>query len=61
MALSIIQNKLMPVFLEISVQYCLVINLRLEVSICDNGLVVHVLEAAMNLLPIGFLCIFGSQ
>ena len=26
----------------------------------DNGFVVHSLEAAMNLLPIGFLCILEA-
>ena len=60
-SLSIIQKQLTPVFLVIPSQYCLkclVINLRLEVSNCDNG---FTLEAAMNLLPIGFSCIFGSQ
>ena len=63
-ALSIIQKQLMPVFLVIPSQYCLkcvVISLRLDVSNCDSGLVVHALEAAINLLPIGFLYIFGSQ
>ena len=63
-ALLIIQKQLMPVFLAIPSQYCLkcvVISLRLYVSNCDSGLVVHALEAAINLLPIGFLCIFGSQ
>ena len=63
-ALSMIQKQLTPVFLAIPSQYCLkcvVISLRLDVSNCDSGLVVHALEAAINLLPIGFLCIFGSQ
>jgi hypothetical protein len=47
-----IQKQLMPVFLAIPSQYCLVISLRLDVSnYCDRGLVVHALEAAMNLLP----------
>ena len=63
-ALSMIQKQLTPVFLTIPSQYCLkcvVIGLRLDVSNCDSGLVVHALETAINLLPIGFLCIFGSQ
>ena len=63
-ALSMIQKQLTPVFLTIPSQYCLkcmVISLRLDVSNCDSGLVVHALEAAINLLPIGFLCILGSQ
>ena len=51
-ALSIIHKQLTPAFLVIPSQYCLkclVINLRPEISNCDNGLVVHALEAAMNL------------
>ena len=63
-ALSIIQKQLMPVFLVIHSQYCLkclVISFRLDVSSWDSGLVVHALEAAINLLPIGFLCILESQ
>ena len=63
-ALLMIQKQLTPVFLAIPAQYCLkciVISLRLDVCNCDRGLMVHALEAAMNLLPIGFLCIFGSQ
>ena len=28
---------------------CLVIGLRLDVSICESGLVVHALDAAINL------------
>ena len=63
-ALLMIQKQLTPVFLAIPSQYCLkcvVISLRLDVSNCDSGLVVHALEAAINLLPIGFLCILGSQ
>ena len=62
-ALSMIQKQLTPVFLAIPSQYCLkcvVIHLRLDGN-CDSGLVIHALEAAINLLPIGFLCIFGSQ
>ena len=50
-ALSIIQKQLTPVFLAMPSQYslkCLVISLRLEVSSWDNGLVVHALEAAIN-------------
>ena len=63
-ALSMIQKQFTPVFLAIPSQYslkCLVISLRLDVSSWDKGLVVHALEAAINLLPIGFLCILGSQ
>ena len=63
-ALSMIQKQFTPVFLAIPSQYslkCLVISLRLDVSSWDKGLVVHVLEAAINLLPIVFLCILGSQ
>ena len=59
-----IQKQFTSVFLAISSQYFLkyvVISLRLQVSNCDCGLVVHALEAAINLLPIGFLCSFGSQ
>ncbi len=56
----------MPVFLAIPVhvQYCLkcvVISLRLDVSHCDRGLVMHALEAAMDPLPIGFFGILGRQ
>ena len=57
MALSMIQKQLMPVFLVIPSQYCLncvVICLRIDISNYDSGLVVHALEAAINLLPIGF-------
>ena len=44
---------LVPLILHVyALLKCLVINLRLEVNNCDNGLVVHVLEAAMNVLPI---------
>ena len=46
-----IQAQLTPVFLAIPAQHCLkciVINLRLDVSNCDGGLVVHALEAGMN-------------
>ena len=63
-ALSMIQKQFTPVFLAIPSQYslkCLVVSLRLDVSSWDKGLVVHVLEAVINLLPIGFLCILGSQ
>ena len=63
-ALSMIQKQFTPVFLAIPSQYslkCLVISLRLDVSSWDKGLVVHALEAAINLLPIGFLCILVSQ
>ena len=54
-ALSMIQKQFTPVFLAIPSQYslkCLVISLRLDVSSWDKGLVVHALEAAINLLPI---------
>ena len=52
-----IQKQLTPVFLVIPLQYCLkcvVISLRLDVSNCDSGLVVHALEAAINLLLMHF-------
>ena len=55
-----IQKLFAPVFLAIPSQYSLkslVISLRLEVSSWDNGLIVHALEATMNLLPKGF-CAF---
>ena len=55
-ALSIIQKQLTPEFRAIPSQYCLkclVISLRLNVNSCESGLVVHALEAAMNLLPTG--------
>ena len=59
-----IQKQLTPVFRVMPSQFCLkclAISLRLDVSNCESGLVVNALEAAINLLPIGFLCIFGSQ
>ena len=59
-----IQKQLTPVFLAMPPQYslkCWVTSLRAVVSNWDKGLVVHALEAAMILLPIGFLCILGSQ
>ena len=59
-----IQKQLVLVLLAIPLQYslkCLVISLRLEVSSWDNDFVVHALEVAVNLLPIGFLCILRRQ
>ena len=58
--LSTIQKQLAPEFLTIPSLYSCMINLRHLVSILDNDLVVQLLEAAINLLPIGVLCIFGS-
>ena len=59
-----IQKQLTPVFPVLPSQYslkCCVTNFRHDVSNSDRGLVVHALDAAINLLPIGFLCILGSQ
>ena len=56
-----IQKQFAPVFLAIPSQYslkCLVISLWLEVSSWDNGLVVHALEIAINLLPNRFFLHF---
>ena len=39
----------------------LAILLMIVVSNPDNGLVVHLLDATINLLPYGFLCSLGSQ
>ena len=63
-ALSMIQKQLTLVFHAIISQYCLkclLISLMFDVSGCESGLVVHALEVAINLLPIGFLCIFEGQ
>ena len=62
-ALSMIQKQFTHVFLAIPSHSCLkceVISLRLDISNCDSSLAVYALEAALNLLPIGFLCIFES-
>ena len=53
-----IQKQLTPVFLNIAMpsQYslkCCVTNLRHDASNWDRGLVVHALDGAINLLPIG--------
>ena len=56
-----IQKQLTPVFIAMPSLKCCVTSLRHNVSNWDWGLVVHVLDAALNVLPIGFLCILGSQ
>ena len=61
-ALSIIYPKQLMHAYIVSSQYCLkclVISFRLDVSSWGSGLVVHALEAATNLLPIGVLSIFN--
>ena len=59
-----VQKQSTPVFLAMPSLYslkCCVTNFRYDVSNWDRGLVVHALDAATNLLPIGFLCILSSQ
>ena len=63
-ALLITQKQLTPVFLKILAQYslkCVKIVVKHLVSNPDNGLVEHLFDAAINLLPYGFLCSLGSQ
>ena len=56
-ALLITQKQLTPVFLKIPAQY----SFKIVVSNPNNGMVEHLFDAAINLLPYGFLCSLGSQ
>ena len=62
--LSIIQKQFTPVCLYIPLQYCLkwlIMVLKQDVSRAESCLVVHLFEAAMNLVPYGVLCHLGNQ
>ena len=54
-----IQKQFTPVFLKIPSQYSwkwTVTVVKHDVKVLDKDLVVHLLDAAMNLLPYGVLC-----
>ena len=57
-ALLMTQKQLTPVFLKMPPQYslkCISTVVKHLVSNSDNGLVVHLFDAAINLLPYGSL------
>ena len=62
--LLITQKQLTPIFLKMPSQYSLKwvnISDKQLVSSRESGLVVHLLDTAINLLPKGFVCNLGNQ